>query len=1155
MALKLTKPQQDAVNANGNVLVSAAAGSGKTAVLVERVIKRFCDEENPLMANRALIVTFTNAAAAELKLKIENKLKALLKEEPNNYLLRRQNILIKSAKICTIDSFCISVVKEYFNLLNISSDIKTTDISEVYEDYTEILDNLIKAKHNENSEKFNKLLDLLQSGYDDSFLKQVIMTLYNKSCSMPYQEKWLDDIANLYTIPANDFKNSNWVACICDSAIKDAEDAYNLSLKLYDESLSDNSFFEKYSDALLKRVNFAKDILRLLNNRDWQKIYETTASYIPDSIRKNASKNLIISSLISASKDAEKQLIKTLSDAFQYDQETAIKSLNKAGECVNLAIEIAKEYLRAINDYSKNNNVYTFDQVEHLALKLFTEHSEIVFDDFSLNFDAILVDEYQDTNNLQDELFNILSRKNGQLFMVGDVKQSIYGFRNANPDNFLKRKNQYPDYEPNSNNSKVLLSGNFRSRAEICKFVNYIFKGYMTKSDADMEYTNDEELIPLGDYQDNNEDAVESYIIDSADFDNNAIAEANFIADYITNTLKKDAFLKDEKGGLRKPNLNDFCIIMRSPKNKIMDYVSVFEQRGIPVSTPAQKFSESTEIIDALSMLKSINNFNDSLSIAALLKSPIFRFDENELAFIRAKDKNVPLYINLKASASEGNEKSKKAYSFLKKASKLSTILPLDKLLNNLFSELGFMEIYSCLQNGEMRKANLRLLVEKAAGYNHSDNGIDEFIRYIESDRNKALSANIISSNESVKIMSVHNSKGLQFPICIICDLGTKFNLIDSQSKIVCDDTYGIAFDYFDDTYGAAITPISKTAIKKATVLRTYKEELRLLYVALTRACEKLVLVSSNKNVDGYLEKLSEISCFNSSGVLPFNRNSIYRGNSYAEWIFSAILCHKNGRHLVRGSWEIYETPYDTEFSAQIYKPTNESVLEKDSKNIQYNIDFGDKFLYQYPHKALESIPAKTSVTDILGSTKTDELTFKTLPAFLSDSGFTSAEKGTATHKFMQFCDYDSAAIDIDSEIFRLYEWQYISYAESEVIDKDSVKSFFDSYVFGMMKKAKKVHKEYRFLTKIKASKINSDVVDFDDEFSVVQGVADCVIENENDIVLVDYKTDKENDITKLISRYSNQLTLYAEALEKIFNKPVSAKILYSFHLKQCIEL
>ncbi len=1155
MALKLTKPQQDAVNANGNVLVSAAAGSGKTAVLVERVMQRFCDEKNPLMANRALIVTFTNAAAAELKLKIETKLKALLNDNPNNHLLLRQNILIKSAKICTIDSFCIFVVKEYFNLINISSDFKTTDISEVYEDYNEILNNLIKAKHNENSTQFNELLELLQNGYDDSFLKQVVMSLYNKSCSMPYQENWLDEIANLYKDSAEDLKKSKWVACICDSAIKDAQDAYYLSKKLYDEASAENSFFEKYSSALMERINFAKNVLEALKYRNWQLVYELANNHVSDSIRKNATKNQIVSNLISASKDAQKDLIKTLCDAFQYGEETAIKSLNKAGKCVKLAVEITKEYLNAIKEYSHKNNVYTFDQIEHLALKLFTEHSEIVYDDFALNFDAILVDEYQDTNNLQDEIFNILSRKNGQLFMVGDVKQSIYGFRNANPDNFLKRKELYPDYLPDSDNSKVLLSGNFRSRADICKFVNYIFKGYMTKADADMDYSAEEELIPLGDYPDNNENAVESYIVVSAECENNAVAEANFIADYIERTLKKEAFLKDENGGLRKAGFNDFCVIMRSPKNKIKDYVSVFKQRGIPVSTPAQKFSESTEIIDALSMLKSINNFNDNLSIAALLKSPIFRFNENELASVRVNDKNVPLYINLKNAAKNGNEKAEYAYYFLNRASKLSAIVPLDKLLNKLFSELGFMEIYSCLQNGEMRKANLRLLVEKAAAFNSSDSGIDEFIRYIESDKNKALSANIVSSTESVKIMSVHNSKGLQFPICIICDLGTKFNLTDAQSKIVCDDNYGVAFDYFDSEYGSVITPISKTAIKKATILRTYKEELRLLYVALTRACEKLVLVSSSKNVDSYLEKLSEISYYNSSGLLPFNKNSIYRGNSYAEWIFSAIICNSNAKQLRRGSWDIKEINYDTKFTAEIYYPKAERIDTVNDEIKDVNIDFGDKFLYKYPYECLDSIPAKTSVTDILGATKANALTFKTLPGFMSESGFTSAEKGTATHKFMQFCDYDAAAIDIESEISRLYEWQYISTSEAEVIDKQSVKAFFDSYVYGMIQKAVRIHKEYRFLTKIAVSEINSKINGFDNEFSVVQGVADCVIENENDIVIVDYKTDKTDDAAKLIARYSKQLSLYAQALEKIFNKPVSSKIIYSFYLKKCIEL
>ena len=1155
MAFELTREQQNAVDANGKVLVSAAAGSGKTAVLVERVMRRFCNEESPLMADRALIVTFTNAAAAELKIKIESKLQQMVAENPHNFLLRRQSMLIKSAKICTIDSFCISLVKEYFNLLDIFTDFKTTDASELNEDYTEILEDIFKEKHNSYNEHFQYLLNALQTGYDDYYLKQIVSEIYDKSCSMPYQFKWLDGLVEQYIETATNFEKSKWVETICDSLLYHANFAYNEAINLKSEALADDNFFNKYEAQISARVNFAKSIVDALRLRNWDAVYNELKSHNSDTLKKNNTKDAMISAAIVNSKNAENNLIKKLKESFLYDKKTALKSTQDFSVIIQYISEIVKEYIERIYENSVQKNVFTFDQIEHMALKLLTENTDIVTENFNQNYDSILVDEYQDTNNLQDEIFNILSAKKGELFMVGDVKQSIYGFRNANPDNFLTRKDTYPDYSPGSKNSKILLSGNFRSRKGVCDFANYLFSAYMTKSDADMDYTEDEALIPLGEYPENNESAVEIYLTEPQEGQNNPSAEANLIADYIEATLQKEPFLRADNGALRKAEIDDFCILMRSPKNKIKHYVEVFKSRGIPVSTPSQKFSEASEIIAAMSLLKAIDNFNDCLSLAALLKTPIFNFDENEIAEIRVKNKYIPLYLNLKNAATEGNKKAEYAYNFLLKASRLSATLPVHKLLSKLFAECGFIEIYSSLTGGEMRKANLRLLIEKADAYNYADKGISDFVKFIESDSNTSLSANIITSDKSVQIMSVHNSKGLQFPICIVCGLNSEFNLRDSSNKIIGDDNLGIAFDYNDCEIGSVITPISKIAIKRATINKTYKEELRLLYVALTRACEKLVLVSSVNKVDTFLEKVSEIAKVNSSGTLPFNKNALYNCSSYAQWIFSAIICHKNGNHLKRGEQYVPIVNNDCYFTVKLYDNAESQNL---SNRIDVSIsEFCEKdfdFNYNYPYKQLNTVPAKTSVTDILGSSTSAELVFSEKPKFMFESGYTSIEKGTATHKFMEYCDYGTASISIDDEINRLYEWQYISLDEAEIIDKESVKAFFESYVYSTILKAKCIHKEYRFLTKVKAKEISSDITD-DSEYSIVQGVADCIIENDNDIIIVDFKTDKIKDEDILKTRYKKQLDLYSNALQEIFNKPVSKKILYSFYLKKCIEI
>lgn len=1154
MAFKLTTEQQNAVDANGKVLVSAAAGSGKTAVLVERVMRRFCNEEAPLMADRALIVTFTNAAATELKIKIESKLQKMLSENPESILLRRQSMLIKSAKICTIDSFCISLVREYFNLLGISSDFKTTDASELNEDYEEILEAIFKEKHNSPDEHFLYLLETLQSGYDDYHLKQIVRTLYKKSCAMPYQSKWLDELSEQYKNAAKDFENSQWVNIICDSIIDDAKLAVCESTNLKSEAVADDKFFSKYKIELSARVDFAHAVLEALQERNWDDIYDALNSHSVDKIKKSYSKNPIISDAIVASKNAENNLTELLEKYFLFDKKTAIKSLGDFSVIVEYISEIVKEYINKIYDNSLQKNVFTFDQIGHLALKLLTENERVVTENFNLNYDAILVDEYQDNNNLQDEIFNILSAKKGELFMVGDVKQSIYGFRNANPDNFLERKDTFPNYVEGSKNSKVLLSGNFRSRKGVCDFVNYLFTAYMTKSDADMDYNKDEALIPYGVYTENREEAVEIYLTEPNEDQNNSTAEALLIADYIEETLKKEPFLQAEDGSLRKAEINDFCILMRSPKNKIKYYAEVFKNRGIPISTPSQKFSEAGEIVAALALLKVINNFNDSLSLLTLLKTPVFNFNEEDIAKMRIKNKYVPLYLNLRNLANDGDEKSKRAYDFLLYASKISAVLPVHKLLNKLFAKIGFIEVYSSLSGGEMRKANLRLLIEKAEDFDYADNGIIEFVKFIESESNTALSANIVTSDKSVKIMSIHHSKGLQFPICIICSLNSKFDLRDSYKEVIIDDKLGVGFSYNDLELSSRVAPISKPAIEKGSINKTYKEELRLLYVALTRACEKLVLVSSVNDVEKFLEKSTETASVNTKQELPFNRNSLFSSLSYAGWIFPALICHKNGNHLKRGEQYVPIVNNDCSFSVSLYDVKSGATTDIDDELVDKPFECDADFKYEYPHKLLNTVPAKTSVTDILGSSSSAELVFSEKPKFMLESGYTSAEKGTATHKFMEYCDYGSAAICVEDEIERLYEWQYISLAEAEIIDKESVKAFFESYAYALVLKAKNTYKEYRFLTKVKASELCPDV-NGDDEYSIVQGVADCIIENEDDIIIIDFKTDKIKDENILKSRYNRQLDLYSNALSKIFNKPVSKKIIYSFYMRKCIEL
>ncbi len=1159
MSVNFTESQLDAINAQGTVLVAAAAGSGKTAVLVERIIKRFCDETSPLMADRALIVTFTNAAAEELKSKIETSLKNKLDENPSSELLKRQNMAFKRATICTIDSFCISLLRENFNLLDISRDFKINDSTNIDAELDILLDKFIFKKFKTEDEILLRVVDSLKSGYDEWYLKKIIKTLYYKSRSMPYPLKWLDEILREYSDHSADFINSDWARFVFEKLTVVANKALLLNRRLREFSASGELLNEKYLPILESRITFLNDIISACQKGDWDGCISILAEYTHTTLRSNYSKDPMVSALISEANSAIKETIEFVSKTFDANLGSVEYILTSFCQILKDVIQLIKDFDREVFENSKLNNSYTFDQIEHLALDLFTMNNSAATENFNSMYDAILVDEYQDTSNLQDELFAVLSKQKRELFMVGDVKQSIYGFRNANPDNFLIKKDNYPLYTGCENPCKVLLTGNFRSRKRICDFINYLFSAYMTKSDADMDYNEEEALIPMSKYPDNSEaNDVEIKLLEKDGDMSSTEYEANYIADYILDSMEKDAFLDDGNGGLRKAEFKDFVLLMRSPNNRVNTFVKVFKDRGIPINCPSESFKDASEINVALAYLNAIENVNDSIALLTVLKSPLYNFSDGEIAEIVSEDKYLSLYSNLQ-SVAEKNDKVKRFISQYDKFRMYHAILPLQKLLNMIYSETFMVEIYSSLDNGNLKKANLRFLLEIASRFNiEAGKGIKELIAYVESDSSNSLAVNISNTQNAVQISSIHKSKGLQYPICVLCSSQTRFNTLDTTSQVVCDDNLGASFSFFDKKFNAQLTPISSKFISDGMKTKLYKEELRLLYVALTRAKEKVVIVSTVKDTEKYLEKITALSLNSSSKGLPFTEGSLSNGNSYSDWIIAAALYHKDGIAFRRGNDDFDCSHFDCHFDFSIDYPdlinikTANERFDAEIINVQ---DCGSFMDYQYPYHDVNSVPAKTSVTDILKKEISAEVVFKSRPGFVSEVGLTAAEKGTATHKFMEYCNFESAAQDVEAEIERLYEWEFISEKEAEAINRESVLAFFKSYAYGIILKANETHKEYRFISKVPACELNNDINADSCEYSIVQGVADCVVINDDGIVIIDYKTDSATDEAYYKNEYSRQLQMYSKALSQIFKKPVLKCILYSFKMQRCIEL
>ena len=1158
MGIQFTNAQLDAIRADGTVLVAAAAGSGKTAVLVERIIRRFCNKEQPLLADRALIVTFTNAAAAELKLKIESRLRALLNDDPDNELLRRQNLLIKNAAICTIDAFCISMLREHFNALSIPRDFKIADTNSVYNDREKLLDNLFLKYFAEKDEVFLRALDAVRFGYDESYLKSLVLSFYDKSCAMPYQKKWLSDILKNYQDICSDFDGSDFVKALYKSFSLPLDRAADLNDRFNEFKELDPSFFEKHAEKLKKRAALLNELKHFSEKGDWDGLREAALSMETGDLRKNYSKEPPLSMQIVAANKAYKDLKERLLNTLAQSRKRTLSEIENFTAVLADVLALTNRYADAIFDAALENGEFTFDQIEHLTLQLFSEDRGDILKAFDEQFDAILVDEYQDTSNLQDELFRLLSARKGALFMVGDVKQSIYGFRNANPDNFLNKKDRYTLFKENESPAKVLLTGNFRSRDGICRFINYIFEALMTKANADMDYNAEEALVPMKEFPDNRLPAVEVQYLNCPQDENRYRYEADYLADYILKLKNAEPFIDDGNGSLRRANYRDIVLLMRSPKTCAKYFVKAFREKGIPVSMPAESFGNSEEITAAVALIKVLCDLGDSISLLTLMRARPFHFTDSEIAEIRMNSRGVSLYANL-TSNKDKSEKVGKFLRFLKRATTLAVTLPADELLTTLFDEASFFDIYSATQNGALKKANLHLFIEYAAGYSQTGSrSLKDFVRYIESDKNNNLAANVVKATDSVQIMTIHNSKGLQFPVTILCGLSAQFNKRDSSQKFICDDKDFAAFDYYDKNLGSLLKPPTKLYISEKIKNRLYKEELRLLYVAMTRAEDHLTAVITQKNLEKYLEGLTETARTAFQEELPLNLPSLAFGKSYADWLTAALMCHRDGIGLRRGEEDFKCNHYDCSFAVSYEAPSEADGCEvADEERIEPIPDraLTDVFQYQYELKDICHVPAKISVTDLLKSGKSAELAFKARPGFLSKTGLTPAERGTATHRFMQYCDYGTAANNVDSEVQRLLEWQYITEAEANAIDRESVASFFKSHVYMHMLKAESIYKEYQFLFKLPLEEIGQKLQSAKGEYTLIQGVADCVAEFEDSLLLLDFKTDKADSGEKLKQEYKRQIDLYTMALEEIFNKPVKNRYLYSFYLKQCIEL
>lgn len=1181
MGVKWTTDQQHAIECcKGSVLVSAAAGSGKTTVLVERVIRRLTDEDNPCSAEDLLIVTFTRAATAQMREKIGAAILKRLSEDPTDRHLRRQYMLLPFAKICTIDSFCNDLVRENFHALGISPDYSLLDNETAVIMKNDVCEAMLERAYEEDSDgSFSGLSDMMSSGSSDEDFAKLIIKMYDISTAYPFPDLWLDSLIEEYSQP--DINKSCWGGIIKKYVCDMLDYCVSSSNDMMAAMESDSIVADAYGAAVQSDINMYAE-LREKVNRDWDEALEAfnTVKYmglgrVPKGYE-SETKNAVMTA-----RKKLKDLLKKVPNIMCVSSGEHSEDVRLMRGPVTKLIELVKQFGREYSAEKDKMNSADFSDILHRALNLLAvsdgRGGYIKTDlarELSSHYVEILVDEYQDINEAQDMIFKAISADENNLFTVGDVKQSIYRFRQAMPEIFLRRRSTTHSFESGKYPLGITLGSNFRSRVGVTSCVNYIFRQLMSTEAGELEYDDSEALNAAAKYPERDTPDCELHVVtDKGNRTDTLEAQARYVARYIDRTVREGKTLVTKGGALHPASYGDFCILLRTAKNVSSVYANALSERGIPVFSPETGgFFEAAEISFILSLLRVLDNPVQDIPLAAVMLSPLFGFSAGELADIRASAKErleagetEPLYRSVAASADEGDEK---AAAFLKKIEslrRLSLTLSAGELVRRVCEETGFDAIVGAMPDGERRRLNIGLLCDYAEKYEAAGNlGLSGFIRFIDkvarTSGDLATAARPSENADIVRIMTVHQSKGLEFPICIFADMQHAFNERDNTESVLISSSAGLGMKRRTED-GISVYD---TASRRAAVITSERmgrsEEMRVLYVALTRAKENLVMVTSVPNPEKGLAKVA-VECGIGERANPF---AVLRMNNFSDLVLTALMRHPAADELrkLSGVDVPIFLPEKDRFKLKVVVSDSESFMTESAneQKIAAKPVFFDEVCerldYSDPRSVLSSVPAKRAASDGSERGINREYFASSRPAFMSSGGLTPAQRGTATHKFMQFSDYAAARADIESELARLVDGGFLSEDEGKAANIGAAKRFFMSSLAERIFASDNVMREKKFAALFPAKFFYPELTgEAAEEKIVVQGIADCVFVEDGELVIVDYKTDTGVDAEALLDRYSAQLGIYREALSQALGMPVKETLLYSFFMNSTVKV
>lgn len=1171
-----TPEQQNAIHARGgSVLVSAAAGSGKTAVLVERVIQMVCDSTHPVPLDRLLIVTFTKAAAAEMRERIGKALEDCLAKDPDNAYLVRQQILLPSAEISTIDSFCSSLVKEHFHTLGIAPDFRILDNSECSALEAETLSECIAALYDRGGETFADLADLFLRGSSDDDLKKAVLRLYDFSQAYPFPEAWLSAVPRAYTAetpPENSIWGKEIFRYLSEEVTENIRILQN-AIQLLEE---EPPLAEKYLPAFESDLAYLRQLSEVLSANDWDGAKALLERYAPKTLGKVPAsyKDTTVQIAAKSIRDkVKKSLCESLpkylpATAAEYQQD-----MRCLQPMVALLCETAMEFSKRLFEKKRAENAFAFHDVSHMALSLLVKRETDgtvlrtpLAETLSQKYEEILLDEYQDTDEAQDMIFTAVSREQTNLFTVGDVKQSIYGFRLAMPEIFMRRRAQYADFDGKTYPARITLDKNFRSRQNVANGINYLFERLMTKEFCGIAYGESERLNPAAAFDAAEDPSVELHLLSGTKQDENGeFVECQHIAETVRKMLDSQMLVTDKNGARRPVRPRDICILMRALTDGHR-YVEALEEVGVPAFYQKKGgFFSMREIRVAVSLLEILNNPLLDVPLCACLLSPLWGFTPDELAQINLQSNETALFRRLHACKSPKCRAFLADYEALKR---LSTVQTPAALLRSIYAYTGFESIVGAMPGGDNRKLNLLLLLRYAEEYGEiGKNSLSGFLRYLtklrENEESVEAATGVSEYADVVRIMTIHKSKGLEFPVVILAKCGTQFNRKDLYKKLLLHKDLLLGLKTYDRALRRTLTSVPYVGTQIAMRNALQAEELRVLYVALTRAKEKLIFVGNAGA--GSLENKLKSAALSVRGEQGVPTAVINGANCYMDWILTACIKHPQAERLREIADVLKRESTVGGFDLQIVLPQEETQAvsaeqsegrEPVSADCELLAEIDRRVRFQYSAMPLNDCPGKVSASALNDSEHGFTYFAAATPAFLAKSGLTPAERGTATHRFVEICDFQNAKENLEAEIQRLQNAGFLRKEECAVLDRGTLNAFLQSDLLVRMQNAKEIYREQKFTVLFPANEVVPTLGnDFPDAQITVQGIIDCAFVENGEIVVVDYKTDRVKAEQELAERYKKQLSVYKRAAEELFCLPVKETLLYSFALGKTVSI